>query len=89
MAQKNHTFLLDVFAEVLKIDSQAHLVLLGDGELMDEIKRKTADLGISEHVTCIRPASTARNVSRFWNCTRKKAMKRLTAISIKTIRRIS
>lgn len=51
MAQKNHTFLMDVFAEVLKIDSQAHLVLLGDGELMDEIKRKTADLGISEHVT--------------------------------------
>lgn len=49
MAQKNHTFLMDVFAEVLKIDSQAHLVLLGDGELMDEIKRKTADLGISEH----------------------------------------
>ena len=35
MAQKNHTFLMDVFAEVLKIDSQAHLVLLGDGELMD------------------------------------------------------
>ena len=48
MAQKNHTFLVDVFAEVLKIDSQAHLVLLGDGELMDEIKRKAADLGISE-----------------------------------------
>lgn len=53
MAQKNHTFLMDVFAEVLKIDSQAHLVLLGDGELMDEIKRKTADLGISEHVTFV------------------------------------
>lgn len=44
MAQKNHTFLVDIFAEVLKIDSQAHLVLLGDGELMDEIKRKAADL---------------------------------------------
>lgn len=53
MAQKNHTFLMDVFAEVLKIDSQAHLVLLGDGELMDEIKRKAADLGISEHVTFV------------------------------------
>ncbi len=35
MSQKNHTFLLDVFAEVSKRDSLAHLVLLGDGELMD------------------------------------------------------
>lgn len=44
MSQKNHTFLLDVFAEVSKRDSLAHLVLLGDGELMDAMKEKASNL---------------------------------------------
>lgn len=68
MAQKNHTFLMDVFAEVLKIDSQAHLVLLGDGELMDEIKRKTADLGISEHVTFVGNVGNANEWYQAFDC---------------------
>ncbi len=50
MAQKNHTFLLDVFAEVVKKDPLATLVLLGDGELMDTIKEKASNLGISDKV---------------------------------------
>ena len=68
MAQKNHTFLMDVFAEVLKIDSQAHLVLLGDGELMDEIKRKATDLGISEHVTFIGNVGNANEWYQAFDC---------------------
>ena len=68
MAQKNHTFLVDVFAEVLKIDSQAHLVLLGDGELMDEIKRKAADLGISEHVTFVGNVGNANEWYQAFDC---------------------
>ena len=40
MAQKNHSFLLDIFAEVLKLEPNAHLVLLGDGKLMGTIKEK-------------------------------------------------
>lgn len=50
MSQKNHTFLLDVFAEVSKRDSLAHLVLLGDGELMDAMKEKASNLGIKDYV---------------------------------------
>lgn len=77
MAQKNHTFLMDVFAEVLKIDSQAHLVLLGDGELMDEIKRKTADLGISEHVTFVGNVGNANEwYQAFNNCLMRKIQER-------------
>lgn len=68
MAQKNHTFLVDIFAEVLKIDSQAHLVLLGDGELMDEIKRKAADLGISEHVTFVGNVGNANEWYQAFDC---------------------
>lgn len=59
---------MDVFAEVLKIDSQAHLVLLGDGELMDEIKRKTTDLGISEHVTFVGNVGNANEWYQAFDC---------------------
>ena len=50
MSQKNHTFLLDVFAEYVKEDKDAYLVLLGDGELMDSMKNKAKELGISDLV---------------------------------------
>lgn len=53
MAQKNHAFLLDVFAEVVKKDEKAMLVLLGDGELMDTIKEKAKSLGIDKNVLFI------------------------------------
>lgn len=59
MSQKNHTFLLDVFAEVSKRDSLAHLVLLGDGELMDAMKEKASNLGIKDRVTFVGKESFA------------------------------
>ena len=51
MGQKNHGFLLDVFAAVCRRDPAAHLVLLGEGELMEAMKAKAAQLGITEHVS--------------------------------------
>lgn len=53
MSQKNHSFLIDIFAELVKLDSKTHLVLLGDGELMDSIKQKVDKLGISQSVSFI------------------------------------
>ena len=50
MVQKNHTFLLDVFAELKKIDPLACLVLLGDGELMQDAMEKAERLGIKDDV---------------------------------------
>ena len=50
MTQKNHTFLLDIFAEVAKIDDLAVLVCLGDGELMPSIKEKAKTLGIEDKI---------------------------------------
>ena len=44
--QKNHGFLLDAFAELLKVKSNARLVLVGKGELEDEIRAKAEMLGI-------------------------------------------
>jgi glycosyltransferase involved in cell wall biosynthesis len=48
--QKNHTFLLDIFAEVCKRRDDAVLLLIGIGELMDAMKEKAANLGIADKV---------------------------------------
>lgn len=38
--QKNHSFLIEVFAELAKYDSHAKLLLVGDGQLRKEIESK-------------------------------------------------
>lgn len=48
---KNHTFLLDVFAELYHMDATSRLILAGTGDLMDQIRKKATALGISEAVT--------------------------------------
>ena len=48
--QKNHTFLLDIFAKVLECDQTYKLVLVGDGNLRAEIDEKIEMLGLREHV---------------------------------------
>ena len=48
--QKNHNKLIDIFNEILKINENSFLLLVGTGELEDEIKRKVASLGISNNV---------------------------------------
>lgn len=48
--QKNHTFLLDIFAEITKRREDAVLMLIGIGELMDAMKQKAATLGIADKV---------------------------------------
>lgn len=46
--QKNHDFLIDVFYEIAKIDDKAKLLLLGKGELIENVKKKVNFLGLSE-----------------------------------------
>lgn len=48
--QKNHPFLLDIFAALLKKESNAVLFLVGGGEGMSQIREKVQKLGIAEHV---------------------------------------
>ena len=50
MHQKNHTFLIDIFAEIVKRDNKAVLVLLGDGELQAKIQSKAERLGINDRI---------------------------------------
>ena len=49
--QKNHRFLIDVFAEIKKREPAAHLVLVGKGELEPEIKEKVSAYNLSDSVS--------------------------------------
>ncbi len=49
-SQKNHTFLIDVFSELVKKEKDAVLILLGDGALLEKMKEKTARLGLGQFV---------------------------------------
>lgn len=52
--QKNHSFLIDVFAEYLKINDNSILVLVGEGPLKQDIEYKVRSLGISSKVVFLR-----------------------------------
>lgn len=50
MKQKNHDFLVDIFAEVAKKQDNAKLLLIGDGPLREQIENKVKTLGLNEKV---------------------------------------
>lgn len=47
---KNHPFLLEIFQEVLKKQSQARLLLVGGGEGLEIIRKKANELGINKEI---------------------------------------
>ena len=59
MKQKNHEFLIDVFKELYKENSNYKLMLIGQGPLQDEIKQKVKDLCIEEAVVFLGQKSDA------------------------------
>jgi len=48
--QKNHVFLLDIFSDIVKLDSDVFLVLVGDGKLRPEIERRVTARRLWERV---------------------------------------
>lgn len=48
--QKNHPFLLEIFAALLKSEPNAVLLLVGGGDDMPKMQAKAQALGIAEHV---------------------------------------
>lgn len=48
---KNQKFALEVFAELLKEEPESHLVFMGDGALLEEVKARAVRLGVAENVT--------------------------------------
>jgi glycosyltransferase involved in cell wall biosynthesis len=48
---KNHRFLIDVIAEVVRMDGAARGLLVGGGPLLPVIEQKARSLGIIDHIT--------------------------------------
>lgn len=48
--QKNHSFILDIFEDLLKSVPNAVLLLIGEGELENEIKEKAKNKGIDDNI---------------------------------------
>lgn len=63
-AQKNTLFIIDIFAEILKIEEKAKLLLIGDGDLREEVLKKIDDLGIKESVLYL---GRREDIKQFYN----------------------
>lgn len=50
MKVKNHEFLIKIFCEILRYKPNSKLVLVGDGELLDDLKKLTKYLNIDDSV---------------------------------------
>ena len=48
--QKNHLYLIDVFAEIVRQHEDSRLLLIGIGSLEDLCRKKANDLGISDKI---------------------------------------
>lgn len=59
--QKNHSFLIDIFNEVLKKNKNSVLLLLGEGKLQDSIKEKVRELDIEKNVIFTNNVSDTEN----------------------------
>ena len=57
MPEKNHEFLLDVFAECAKREKNSKLLLAGEGELLPEIRDKAVSLGLEDRVVFLGPVT--------------------------------
>lgn len=47
---KNHDFLLEIFNELCKLNKNCKLMLVGSGDLQDEIRKKVNQLGLTDKV---------------------------------------
>ena len=48
---KNHKLLIEAFEEVVKRNNRVHLTLVGDGDLLEDMKRLVKDNNIEKYVT--------------------------------------
>lgn len=48
--QKNSVFLIDIFNEIVKKNSNARLILVGDGNLKKQVLKRISSYGISDYV---------------------------------------
>lgn len=60
--QKNHTFLIDIFNEMLKTGCNAKLVLIGDGPLKQAMEKKADELRLAGRVLFLGPRKDVADI---------------------------
>lgn len=65
---KNHSFLLKVFAELVKKESDSVLLVVGDGELKSEIEKDIRELRIAHAVKMLGSRSDVPNLLQAADC---------------------
>lgn len=66
--EKNHRFLIEIFKEVNKQIPNSKLLLVGDGELMDEIKKAVKELFVDNNVIFTGNVDTVQNYYQMMDC---------------------
>ena len=61
--EKNHDFLIDVFAELKKSKPDAELILVGTGPLEDKVKSKVVEKGLSD---CVHFLGNRKDMNRIY-----------------------
>lgn len=61
ITQKNHAFLVNVFAEYHKKNPNSRLLMLGTGELFEKIQKQCVELGIDKNVLMIGAKTNAED----------------------------
>lgn len=65
IASKNHPFLLEIFAEVKKLDDKAIFFCLGEGDIRPQIEAKRKALGLED---CLILTGIRKDVENFMSC---------------------
>ena len=66
--QKNQIFLLEVFAEVLKTEKNAVLMLVGDGDMKSVLQKKAAALGVEKNIIFTGNVSNVEELYQAMDC---------------------
>lgn len=63
-AQKNTLFIVDIFNEIVKIENRAKLLIIGDGELREDMLARIAEYGIKDKVLYL---GRREDIKQFYN----------------------
>lgn len=66
--QKNHNFIIEIFEEIVKKVSNAKLVLIGEGELKQEIENLVKSKGLVENVLFLGNRKDVNNFYQAFDC---------------------
>lgn len=65
--QKNHFYLVDIFSEIIKKNRNAFLLMIGDGELKENVSKRLDALGLKNHYLILSNRTDIPKLMRIMN----------------------